>query len=51
MPRYRPTPVFVIAILHLVGGGLGLFSSICGCGGLLMGSAFSSMSLPTDQAM
>ena len=50
MPRYRPTPVFVIAILHLVGGGLGLFSSICGCGGLLMGSAFSSMSLPTVPA-
>ncbi len=50
MPRYRPTPVFVIAILHLVGGGLGLIFSLCGCAGLFMGSALSSMSLPTVPA-
>jgi hypothetical protein len=40
-------PVLVIAILHLVGGGLGLFGSFCACGGLLMGSAFSSFPMPT----
>lgn len=47
MPNYRPTPVLVIAILHLVGGGLGLIFSLCGCAGLFMGSALSSMTLPT----
>lgn len=30
MARYRPQAVLVIAILHLVGGGLGLVSGICG---------------------
>jgi hypothetical protein len=50
MPKYRPTPVLVIAILHLVGGGLGLFFSLCGCAGLLMGSAFSSFPMPTAPA-
>jgi hypothetical protein len=39
----------VIAILHLVGGGLGLLGSLCGCGGVLMimGGSLSSMTMPT----
>jgi hypothetical protein len=47
MRRQRTTPILVIAILHLVGGGLGLIGSLCGCGGLLMGSALSSVAQPT----
>jgi hypothetical protein len=30
MPRFRPTSITVIAILHLVGGGLGLMGGVCG---------------------
>jgi hypothetical protein len=30
MPRKRPTAVFTIAVLHLVGGGLGLLAGVCG---------------------
>jgi hypothetical protein len=36
MPRYRPTSVLVLAILHLVGGGLGLLGGICGGAFLLI---------------
>ncbi len=43
MPRQRTTPILVLAILHLVGGGLGLFFSLCGCGGLVMSNALSSV--------
>lgn len=46
MYRHRTTPILVLAILHLVGGGLGLFGSLCGCGGLLMSNALSS-AIPT----
>ncbi|HTU90699.1 MAG TPA: hypothetical protein VMF69_11540 [Gemmataceae bacterium] len=42
MRRQPPTAVLVIAILHLIGGGLGLFSSICSCGSLLMVGSISS---------
>jgi hypothetical protein len=46
MRRQRTTPILVIAILHLVGGGLGLILSLCGCGGLVMSNALSS-AIPT----
>lgn len=46
MRRQRTTPILVIAILHLVGGGLGLIGSLCGCGGLVMTNALSS-AIPT----
>ncbi|HEY7308619.1 MAG TPA: hypothetical protein VH643_04565 [Gemmataceae bacterium] len=46
MRRQRTTPILVIAILHLVGGGLGLILSLCGCGGLVMTNALSS-AIPT----
>ena len=47
MRRNVPTAVTVIAILHLVGGGLGLILSLCGCGGYLMQGAFSAITMPT----
>lgn len=47
MRRQRTTPILVLAILHLVGGGLGLILSLCGCGGLLMSSAVGSFKPPT----
>jgi hypothetical protein len=46
MRRQRTTPILVLAILHLVGGGLGLILSLCGCGGLLMSNALGS-AIPT----
>ena len=47
MRRQRTTAILVIAILHLVGGGLGLIISLCGCGGLIMTNALSS-AMPTE---
>jgi hypothetical protein len=44
--RQRTTPILVLAILHLVGGGLGLFVSLCSCGGLVMSNTLSSV-VPT----
>jgi hypothetical protein len=46
MRRQRTTPILVLAILHLVGGGLGLIFSLCGCAGLVMTNALSS-AIPT----
>ena len=46
MPRQRTTAILVIAILHLIGGGLGLLLSLCACGGLVMSSAAGSI-VPT----
>lgn len=43
MRRQPTTAILVIAILHLVGGGLGLLGSLCGCGGFLMADSFSSI--------
>ena len=48
MPRQRTTPILVLAILHLVGGGLGLLLSLCGCGGLLLSGAMGSVQQPTS---
>ena len=50
MRRHRTTPILVLAILHLIGGGLGLIGSLCGCGGLLMGNALGSFKPPTFPA-
>src|SRR6516162_6328253 len=47
MRRQRTTPILVIAILHLVGGSLGLLSSLCGIGSLLMMNTLGSTSPPT----
>jgi hypothetical protein len=47
MRRQRTTAILVLAILHLVGGGLGLIISLCGCGGLVMGNALGSIKPPT----
>lgn len=47
MRRQPTTAILVIAILHLVGGSIGLLGSLCGCGGLLMADSLSSiMSTP-----
>jgi hypothetical protein len=46
MRRQRPTSILVIAILHLVGGGLGLLFALCGLGGIVLSSAVSS-AVPT----
>ena len=46
MRRQRTTAILVIAILHLVGGGLGLIGSLCGCAGLVMTNTLSS-AIPT----
>jgi hypothetical protein len=43
MRRIRTTPILVIAILHLTGGTVGLLSSICTCGSLLIVDSFSSL--------
>lgn len=43
MRRQRTTPILVIAILHLVGGGLGFLFSVCTCGSLLMIDSISSL--------
>lgn len=42
MRRNPTTAILVIAILHLVGGGIGLLGSLCSCSGLLMSSTLSS---------
>jgi hypothetical protein len=49
MRRQRPTSILVIAILHLVGGGLGLLFALCGLGGIVLSSAVSS-AVPTAAA-
>lgn len=46
MRRQRTTPILVIAILHLVGGGLGLLLSLCTVGGLVMTSTLGSITPP-----
>ncbi len=50
MVRQRTTPILVLAILHLVGGGLGLIASLCGCAGLFMANSLGSISAPTFPA-
>ncbi len=46
--RRKPTnAILVIAILHLVGGGLGLLGSLCGLGSLLMMDSLGSLPQPT----
>jgi hypothetical protein len=50
MQRYRPPSVLVIAILHLVGGGLGLLSDLCGLGSVFMADAGQgALSAPAAQ--
>jgi hypothetical protein len=42
--RRQPTnAILVIAILHLVGGGLDLAGSLCGCGGLILTNSIGSL--------
>jgi hypothetical protein len=37
MPKQRPASVLVIAILNIIGGGLGLLGTVCSGGGQLLG--------------
>lgn len=50
MTRYRPTAVLVLAILSLVGGGVGLMLDVCGGVAAAGGSSFSSMAGSSPQA-
>ncbi|HZY86564.1 MAG TPA: hypothetical protein VFE78_17145 [Gemmataceae bacterium] len=50
MARYRPTAVLVLAILHLVGGGVGLVMDICGGAVAAAGSSFSPGAGQSPQA-
>ncbi|MHB1422959.1 MAG: hypothetical protein ACYC3I_07155 [Gemmataceae bacterium] len=50
MRRQLTTPILVLAILHLVGGGLGFLGSICTCGGLFVVNSLSSFTPPTMAA-
>jgi hypothetical protein len=46
MPRQRTNAILVIAILHLIGGGLGLVLTLCACGGLVFSNMAGSI-VPT----
>jgi hypothetical protein len=50
MRRQRTTAILVIAILHLVGGGLGLIGTLCGGATLLIMPSLSSFMPPTPPA-
>ena len=50
MARYRPTAVLVLAILHLVGGGLGLVMDACGGAAAAAGGSFSPGAGQSPQA-
>lgn len=43
MRRQPTTAILIIAILHLVGGGLGLAGTLCGCGSLILTNSIGSM--------
>src|SRR5262245_29453386 len=49
MTRYRPTGVLVIAILHLVFGGLGLLMDLCGLAAQLGAQKVFLMAIPEPQ--
>jgi hypothetical protein len=50
MQRARPASVLVIAILHFVGGGIGVLGSICGLAGQAMSNAMMSGSFGPPQS-
>jgi len=51
MKAKRPGSVLTIAVLHLIGGGLGLVFGICGGGFLLMQSRLMQSPLVNPQDM